>query len=191
MATALACSHAGMQALRGHLWAAEVVMGDGPNAKLRHPMSALPGLMLVQVYIGNWLMTYLYRLLIELFMAVRLCPMHCLLIFFKYMYLSKNVCLIPVKEYNNNSLYKKNNILLVSRRLVHFPQINNWKLCFLQLYYYLSWLLCQRLLWWQVTEQGLGSPFNHFNLVQTHLHSRVTYHVDSEPVMGTCCLARM
>lgn len=154
-------------------------------------MSALPGLMLVQVYIGNWLMTYLYRLLIELFMAVRLCPMHCLLIFFKYMYLSKNVCLIPVKEYNNYSLYEKTNILLVSRRLVHFPQINNWKLCFLQLYYYLSWLLCQRLLWWQVTEQGLGSPFNYFNLVQTHLHSRVTYHVDSEPVMGTCCLARM
>lgn len=191
MATALGCSHAGTQALRGHLWAAEAVMGDGPKAKLRHPMSALPGLMLVQVYIGNWLMTHLYKLLIEPFMAVWLCPITILLIFFKYMYLSKNVCLIHIKEYNNNSLCEKNNILLVSRRLVHFPQINNWKLCFFQLYYYLSWLLCQRLLWWQVTEQGLGSPFNHFNLVQSHLHRRVTYHVDSEPVVGTCYLARM
>lgn len=40
-------------------------------------------------------------------------------------------------------------------------------------------------------KQGLGSPFNHFDLVQTHLHQRVTYHVDSELVMGTYYIARM
>lgn len=46
---------------------------------------------------------YLYRLLIELFIVVRLFNALFINIFLKYVYLSKNVYLIHLKECNKNS----------------------------------------------------------------------------------------
>ena len=59
--------------LSGHLWAAELVLEDRPNVRLRHPMELLTGLLLLPVYVRNWLLTHLCTLLVELLMVVGVC----------------------------------------------------------------------------------------------------------------------
>jgi len=52
----------------------------------------LKRLMLMQVYMGCWLMSYLCRFLVELVMVVGLCPMNC----------SLNHCIIQDKYVLNS-----------------------------------------------------------------------------------------
>lgn len=73
---ALACSHQAIKPLRGHtVWPSELALGYEPNAGLGHPMPMLMGLVLVQVYIRNWLVTHLFKLLVKWLVVAGLCPM--------------------------------------------------------------------------------------------------------------------
>lgn len=73
------------------------------KARPRHFLE-LTGLVLVQVYTRNGLMTHLCRLFVKPLMVVGLFAMHFLWFFYIYVhiyvYLSTNVCSILLKEHN-------------------------------------------------------------------------------------------